>query len=160
MGEFDRADLLRAAAAALGVNLIGALGVPFTTPDSAWFQELAKPWFYPPDWAFGVVWPILYALMGVAAYLVWRRRRTDPVRLALGLFVVQLAVNVSWSPVFFGFQAPGAALVVIAILWVLLVPTIATFSRIDVRAAVLLVPYFVWVSFATVLNYAIWAANP
>ncbi len=158
-GEFDRFDVLWAAVAAIAVNLVGAIGVPFTTPDSVWFQELTKPWFYPPDWAFGVVWPILYALLGVAAYLVWRRRGTEPVRLALGLFVLQLAVNVSWSPIFFGLEAPGAALVVIVVLWLLVLATVAAFARVDVRAAALLVPYVAWVSFAAVLNYAIWTLN-
>lgn len=142
------------------VNLIGALGVPFTTPDSAWFRALERPWFYPPDALFGIVWTLLFSLMGVAAYLVYRRgieRRA--VRVALGLFALQMAVNVAWSPTFFALQAPFLALLVVLVLWVLVAATIAAFDRVDRRAALLLVPYLAWVSFAAVLNYSLWQLN-
>src|SRR6056297_1166884 len=116
-GRVDRRDLLGAATAALLVNLVGASGVVFTDPNSQWFQSLQLPWFYPPGWAFGVVWTLLFTLIGVAAYLIYRHglgRR--PVRLALGLFGLQMVVNVAWSPAFFALQNPPLALGVIALL--------------------------------------------
>jgi len=159
-GTVDQRDLVGAAIAALLVNLVGASGVVFTTPESEWFQSLTLPWFYPPTWAFGVVWTLLFTLIGIAAYLVFRAgtERSD-VRLALGLFGLQMVVNVAWSPAFFELQAPDLALGVIGVLWLLIVTTIWAFQRVDRRAAGLLVPYLVWVSFAAVLNGSIWLLN-
>ncbi len=156
----DRGELIGAALAVLLVNLVGASGVVFTTPESEWFQSLTLPWFYPPTWAFGVVWTLLFTLIGVAAYLVYRAGtdRND-VRFALGVFVLQMAVNVSWSPAFFELQAPGLALGIIGLLWLLIGATIWAFWRVDRRAAGLLVPYLAWVSFAAVLNGSIWLLN-
>jgi tryptophan-rich sensory protein len=160
----DRRDALIVAAAAVAVNLIGALGVPFTTTGSAWFAALELPGFYPPSWAFGVVWPVLYALLGAAAALVYFAGRDGAasarrVWTALALFGVQLAVNVAWSPVFWWLERPDLGLVVLAVLLPLVAATIALFDRVDRRAAALLVPYLAWVCFATALNYAIWALN-
>ncbi|TKX74123.1 tryptophan-rich sensory protein [Halorubrum sp. GN11_10-6_MGM] len=165
----DRRDALLIAAAAVAVNLIGAVGVPFTTTESAWFVSLELPGFYPPGWAFGVVWPILYALCGAAAALVYlagrdgaasgRAASAAHVRTALALFGVQLAVNVAWSPVFWGLERADLGLVVLAVLLPLVAATIRAFDRVDRRAAVLLLPYLAWVCFATALNYAIWALN-
>ncbi|SNR50510.1 TspO/MBR family protein [Halorubrum vacuolatum] len=174
-GPIERRELLAMIAAAVAVNLVGALGVPFTDPGGAWFATLALPAFYPPNWAFGVVWPILYALMGVAAVLVYREGRARdaarplngggllpanrPTRVALGLFAVQLVVNVAWSPVFWGLQRPDLGLGVLLALLPLVVATIVAFDRLDRRAAVCLVPYLAWVLFATVLNYGIWSVT-
>jgi tryptophan-rich sensory protein len=160
----DRRDALRIAGAAVAVNLIGAVGVPFTTTQSAWFTALELPSFYPPGWAFGVVWPILYALCGAAAALVYLAGRDGAapagrVRTALALFGVQLAVNVAWSPVFWGLERPDLGLVVLVVLLPLVAATIRAFDRVDRRAAALLVPYLAWVCFATALNYAIWTLN-
>ncbi|ADJ15960.1 TspO/MBR family protein [Halalkalicoccus jeotgali] len=153
-------EILGAIAAAVLINLIGALGVPFTTPDSAWFQALEKPWFYPPGAAFGIVWTVLFTLMGLAAFLIYRRGfENRAVKLALGVFALQMVVNVAWSPAFFAAQELLLALGIIVALWVLIVATIVAFSRVDRRAAALLVPYLAWVSFAAVLNYSIWALN-
>ena len=159
-GTVDQRDLVGAAIAALLVNLVGASGVVFTTPESEGFQSLTLPWFYPPTWAVGVVWTLLFTLIGIAAYLVFRAgtERSD-VRLALGLFGLQMVVNVAWSPAFFELQAPDLALGVIGVLWLLIVATIWAFRRVDRRAAGLLVPYLVWVSFAAVLNGSIWLLN-
>jgi len=159
-GRLDRRDLIGALVAALLVNLVGASGVVFTDPNSQWFQSLTLPWFYPPPWVFGVVWTLLFTVIGVAAYLVSRQgigRR--PVRIALGLFALQMIVNVAWSPSFFAFQDPPLALGVIALLWLLIVVTVWAFDRVDRRAALLLVPYLAWVSFAAILNYTIWQLN-
>ncbi|GAB3412934.1 tryptophan-rich sensory protein [Haloparvum alkalitolerans] len=175
--DWTRRDTLAAAGAAVACNVLGALGVPFTTPDAAWFRALDLPVFYPPNWAFGVVWPILYALLGIGAYLVYREGRsrdasaagigggggllpTDrDARLALGLFAVQLAVNVAWSPVFWGLRRLDLGLAVLVLLIGLVGATVAAFARVDRRAAALLVPYLAWVCFATVLNAAILFGN-
>ncbi|MEZ3164369.1 TspO/MBR family protein [Halorubrum sp. RMP-47] len=160
----DRRDALRIVGAAVAVNLIGALGVPFTDTESAWFAALELPAFYPPGWAFGVVWPILYALLGAAAALVYLGGRDGATtggraRTALALFGVQLVVNVAWSPVFWGLERPDLGLVLLAVLLPLVVATIRAFDRVDRRAAALMLPYLAWVSFATALNYAIWTLN-
>jgi|AntRauMinimDraft_3_1070383.scaffolds.fasta_scaffold00169_16 tryptophan-rich sensory protein len=159
-GRLDRRDLLGALVAAILVNLVGASGVVFTDPNSQWFQSLTLPWFYPPPWAFGVVWTLLFTLIGVAAYLIYRQGiERLPVRLALGLFGLQMIVNVAWSPAFFALQDPPLALGVIALLWLLIVATVRAFDRVDRRAALLVVPYLAWVSFAAILNYTIWQLN-
>ena len=153
-------ELVGAALAVLVVNLIGSSGIVFTTPESEWFQSLTLPWFYPPGWLFGVVWTLLFTLIGIAAYLVYRQG-TDSraVRFALGLFGLQMIVNVSWSPAFFQLQAPGVALGIIGLLWLLILATIWAFDRVDRRAALLVVPYLAWVSFAALLNGSILLLN-
>ncbi|ELY54839.1 TspO/MBR family protein [Natronolimnohabitans innermongolicus] len=154
----DRRPLLQAVGFVVLVNLIGSLPGVLSSPGSAWFQALEKPWFYPPGIAFSVVWTALFTLLGVALWLVWRSDAAGR-RLALGLFAVQLAVNVTWTPTFFSLEAPLAALGIILLLWVLVAATIAAFRRVDRRAAALLVPYLAWVTFAAVLNFEIWRLN-
>lgn len=135
------------------------LGV-YYAGDSGWYATLAKPALNPPSWVFGPVWTTLFALMGIAAFLVWRKgthRRN--IKIALGIFGVQLALNTLWSILFFGMQNPGVALVEITLLWLAIVATIIAFARISRPAAWLLAPYILWVSFAAYLNYAIWAVN-
>jgi tryptophan-rich sensory protein len=158
--DLDRRDLLGAAISALLVTVVGASGSVVTTPDSQWFQSLTLPWYYPPNWAFGLVWTLLFGLIGIAAYLIYRQgTERRPVRIALGLFGLQMVVNVAWSPVFFELQNPSLALGVIGLLWGLIVATLWAFSRVDRRAALLLVPYLAWVSFAALLTYSIWRLN-
>ncbi|SFL26719.1 TspO and MBR related proteins [Halogranum rubrum] len=142
------------------VNVVGAVPAVLGGPNSAWFAALEKPWFYPPPATFGVVWTLLFTLMGVAVWLVWRRG-TDrrPVRLALGLFVLQFVFNVAWTPVFFALESPGVAFWIIVALVVAVAGTIAAFARVDRRAATLLVPYLLWGCFAAVLNYTIVQLN-
>lgn len=142
-------------------ELAGVVGVLTTeTGTSTWYRELAKPAFQPPGWVFGPVWTLLYALMGVAAWRVWRLARATPGRRrALLLFGLQLALNAAWSPVFFGAQAIAAALVVIVALWGALVATVLAFRRLDRAAALLLLPYLAWVTFAAILNEHILALN-
>jgi len=124
-----------------------------------WYQGLAKPAFNPPDWLFAPVWGVLYAMMAVAVWRVWRLREHPGRSAALGLFAVQLLLNVGWSAVFFGLQAVGAALVEIVVLWLAIAATTAAFIRVDRGAGLMLVPYLLWVSFAAVLNAAIWRLN-
>ena len=124
-----------------------------------WYQTLAKPAWTPPDWVFGPVWTTLYLLMAVAAWLVWRRRGWSSGRAALGLFAIQLALNAAWSPLFFRLHSPGLALLDIILLWAAIAATVWSFGRISALAGSLFVPYLMWVSYATFLNWAIWRMN-
>jgi benzodiazapine receptor len=147
------------------VELIGASGAIFTSQGLAsWYDTLQRPALAPPNWVFGPVWTTLFALMGVAVWLVWRRTDTEgatghQATVALGVFAVHFAFNLAWSAVFFGIRAIGAGLAVIGALWLLIVATMWAFDRVDRRAAVLLVPYLLWVSFAAYLNYQFWVLN-
>jgi len=141
----------------LAVNALGALPAVFISSDTGWIE---RPWFYPPGILFPVVWTLLFTLMGVALFVLWRRgtHRRD-VRVALGAFAVQFALNLAWTPAFFGLRRPGLGLVVIAALWIAVAGTIVAFDRVSRLAAGLLVPYLAWVSFALALNYAIYTAT-
>lgn len=119
---------------------------------------MEKPGFYPPEIAFPVVWTLLFTLLGIACWLVWEGDGEDR-RLALSLFVAQMALNVAWTPAFFSLQAPGVALGIIVALWALVIATIAAFRRVDRGAAALLGPYLAWITFATVLNFELWRLN-
>lgn len=141
--------------------LIGFLS-GFATQSSVdtWYVTLNKPAFNPPNWVFPLVWTLLYVLMGVAAGMVWARGFYHIwVKTALYYFGFQLLFNALWSIVFFGFQHPFAALMVILVLLVLIALTIRWFKVVSPLAAYLLVPYFLWVGFATYLNYKIWILN-
>lgn len=137
-----------------------ALGGLASAGAGEFYRELARPPWAPPGWLFGPVWSVLYALMAVAAWLVWRVRGFAGARGALAMFVVQLAANALWSWLFFAWRMGGAAFAEIVLLWVLIVATIALFWRVSKVAAVLLLPYLAWVSFASVLAYATWQLNP
>ncbi len=141
----------------LGVGIVGALATFGAVRD--WYPTLAKPSWTPPSWLFGPVWTTLYLMMAVAAWLVWRRSERPGAGVALGLFFAQLVLNFAWSPLFFGLHSPILGAVDIVALWALIVLTIAAFARVHRLAATLLVPYLVWVSFATALNLAIWRLN-
>ena len=125
-----------------------------------WYQTLNKPSFNPPDWVFGPVWTTLYILMGIAAGIVWTKGFYHLwVKTALYHFVFQLLLNASWSIVFFGLKELFWALVVIVCLLILLIFTIRWFKVVSKTAAWLLIPYFIWVCYATVLTYKIWEMN-
>ena len=144
---------------ALCFAVAAAGGAVTATSVETWYAGLAKPPFNPPDWVFGPVWTALYLMIAVAGWRVWRRRSESGAWLALGAWGVQLSLNLSWSMLFFGAQMIGAALVEIAVLLAAILITAALFWRIDRIAGVLLVPYTAWVSFATVLNAALWRLN-
>ena len=147
-------------AIALPVVIGGLSGFATARGVSTWYPTLVKPSFNPPSWVFGPVWTVLYIMMGVSAYLVWRQGLdVDGVRVALAVFVVQLALNGLWSILFFGMQQPGWALVEIIVLWVAIGATILLFWRVVPAAGVLLLPYWAWVSFATILNASLWWLN-
>ena len=156
IGVPSRRDVLLAAGFVVGVNALGALPALFFGSETAWID---RPWFYPPEILFPVVWTLLFTLLGLALYRVWKggTGRRD-VRVAFGVFAGQFALNILWTPVFFGLQRPDLGLLVIVVLWVGIVATIVAFDRVDRVAAALIVPYLLWVSFAAVLNYAIYAA--
>ena len=124
-----------------------------------WYQKIARPSWTPPDWLFGPVWSALYFMMAIAAWLVWRRGTLQRVRWPLGLFAAQLALNVAWSGIFFGLHSPGWAFVEIVVLWTSIAATIVAFWGRSATAALLMLPYWAWTSFAAVLNFAIWRMN-
>lgn len=124
-----------------------------------WYASLKKPAWNPPGWVFGPVWTALYTMMAVAAWLVWKRGGFTVQRGPLTLFLVQLALNAVWTPLFFGLQWPGAAFAEIVLLWVAIGVTLFAFGRVSQVAAWLLVPYLAWVSFAAALNFALWRLN-
>lgn len=157
--SLSRADLTGLLSGILLVNLVGVAPAALGGPDSVWFQNLAKPAIYPPPSLFGVVWTVLFTMLGVALYLVWRADSGPERTLALGLFVAQMAVNVAWTPTFFKAQNLALALGVIVALLLLVVPTTVAFWRIRRRAGLLVVPYLLWVAFAAVLNYRFLAIN-
>lgn len=142
-------------------ELAGIIGTVFTVSAiPTWYTTLTKPIINPPAWVFGPVWATLYFLMGIAAFLVWRKGlEQKEVRVALSVFSVQLVLNALWSIVFFGLQSPAWALVNIVTLWFAIVWTMYVFYKVSRPAVYLLVPYIFWVSFALYLNYAIWTLN-
>lgn len=141
--------------------LIGFIGGGFTASEiPGWYAKLNKPGWQPPNWLFGPVWTALYILMGIALYLVWKADvSSSKKQTAIILFAVQLILNFFWSIIFFNQHQIGWALVEIIVLWLFILLTIFSFSKINNTAAWLLVPYISWVSFATILNYAIWKLN-
>jgi len=120
----------------------------------------ARPEWAPPSSVFGPVWTVLYALMGIAAWLVWRERHTPGSRRALLLFGAQLVLNTLWSWLFFAWHQGGLAFLDIVVLWLLIVLTIVDFWRIRPLAGALLLPYLAWVTYAAALNLAVWQLNP
>jgi len=145
---------LAACSAAVAVGSVGtAAGL------KEWYRGIAKPSWTPPNAVFGPVWTALYLMMAVAAWRVWAREGFTKARLPLAVFFVHLAVNAAWTVFFFGMRSPGLALADILVLWVLIVLLIALFWRHSRLASLLLVPYFLWVSFATALNAAIFWMN-
>lgn len=147
-------------AVAVPLAIGGLSGLATAKGVETWYPTLAKPSFNPPAWVFGPAWTLLYILMGVALFLVWRQGLNTPgVRVALIAFAVQLVLNALWSIIFFGLQSPGWAFVEIVLLWLAIVVTLWTFWRVVPAAGWLLAPYLAWVSFATVLNGSIWILN-
>lgn len=137
-----------------------AVGAAASIHAETFYAELVRPDWAPPSSVFGPVWAMLYALMGVAAWLVWRVGGFRAAQGALSLFLVQLALNGLWSWLFFGWQRGALAFADIMFLWVIIAATIVAFRRVSVLAAALLLPYLLWVSYAAMLNYAVWQLNP
>src|ERR1044072_5062355 len=139
---------------------VAGLGALATTPEiPTWSATLRKPAWNPPNWLFGPVWTALYAAMAIAAWIVWRRTGWGGSNGALWLFVIQLALNLAWSFIFFRFHSPRWAFVEIVALWIAIAATLARFAGISGVSAMLLAPYLAWVTYAAALNFAIWRLN-
>lgn len=142
-------------------QLAGLLGTIFTSDSiTTWYAALNKPSFNPPDWIFGPVWIILYILMGISLFIIWKEDlKNREVKAAFVIFMIQLIFNAAWSLIFFGAESISGGLIVIIILWVLILITIIRFMKISRTAGIMLLPYLLWVSFATVLNFYILKLN-
>lgn len=155
--KFNIAGLIIAIAIPLGVGFLSSYLISDTMQQ---YQQLSQPSFAPPGWVFPVVWTILYILMGIASYIVYDEGIRNPdVRNALMFYIAQLIVNFFWTIIFFGFELRGFALIWLILLWILAVITTIKFYRINKIAGYLMIPYILWLSFAGVLNYAIWKLN-
>ncbi len=150
-------SLCLSVALTLAVGAIGGLATAHSV--NTWYSTLSKPSFSPPNWLFGPVWTTLYILMGIAAWRIYLAPEGRARRAALWLYTVQLALNLAWSMIFFGLRAPLPALVELGMLLVAIVATGIVFWRLQRLAALLLMPYLVWSSFAWVLNFEIWRLN-
>ena len=137
----------------------GLGSIATATSVDGWYQTLARPSWNPPDWVFGPVWTTLFAMMAVAAWLIWRQAGLRQAAMPLGLFFAQLALNVLWSVLFFGLRRPDLAAFEIVLLWLAIAATIVAFWRRSLPAALLMLPYFLWVTFAAMLNFAIARLN-
>lgn len=141
-------------------QLAGIIGSLFTASSvQTWYVTLTKPVWNPPTWLFGPVWLSLYTLMGIASYLVWRRREVVGAKTALVVYGIHLLFNTLWSILFFGLKNPAIAFAGIVVLLALILVTTVLFWRIQKWAGVLMLPYIAWVAFASVLNYSIWQLN-
>ena len=158
MKSRDIIKLIVSIAACQGAGLIGSLFTTAAIP--TWYAGLQKPFFTPPNWLFAPAWITLYILMAVAAFLIWRKGLDQKgVRFALIIFLIQLVLNTLWSIVFFGLESPLYGIIVIVALWIAILLTMIKFFKLSTIAGALLTPYIGWVSFAAVLNVAIWMLN-
>jgi translocator protein len=142
-----------------GIGFIA--GIATSKSITQWYSFLQKPSFNPPNWIFGPVWTLLYLMMGISVFLIWKQGfDINNVRIALIFFFLHLLINCLWSFVFFLWHSPFWAFIVIVILWIMIIVCIILFKDINITAAILLIPYLLWVSFAAVLNFSIWKLNP
>jgi tryptophan-rich sensory protein len=159
--KLPKSNFLKLVIAVALCQLAGIIGSAFTfSAIPAWYAFLNKPAFSPPNWLFGPVWTMLYTLMGISLYLVWKTRFNKKFKnIALNIFYIQLILNSVWSILFFGLRNPVYAFIEIIMLWLTIAISIKTFYKINKTASYLLVPYLLWVSFASVLNFAIAILN-
>jgi len=155
-------DVLRLFVSLAACFSAGFIGSIFTgTSVRDWYTPLLKPAFTPPPWLFAPVWFLLYVLMGISAFLIWRKGiRDSQIRESLIIFIIQLFLNILWSYAFFGLKSPLYGLIVIVPLWTAILLTIINFYRISKTASFLLIPYIIWISYATALNFSIYILNP
>jgi benzodiazapine receptor len=161
MSRMRLTNLFKFVISILICQAVGVIGSLFTRLSVlTWYQMLDKPPFNPPNWVFMPVWTLLYLLMGVSLFLVWREKMSyKVVRIGLGLFFVQLLLNLLWTILFFGMRSTLAGLVDIVVLWIFILLTMLAFYGVSRTAGLLLLPYFLWVGFATVLNFSLWKLN-
>lgn len=153
-----RSNLARFVVSVVICETAGIIGSTFTiSAIPNWYAALQKPWFTPPNWLFGPVWLTLYFLMGATLYILWGKRHRSGT--ALAVFAVQLALNAAWSAVFFGAHELFYGFAVIIALWLAILATMALSYRVSRSAAALLIPYIVWVTIASALNYYVWVLN-
>jgi len=154
-------DIVKLLISIIICQAVGFIGSLFTTPNiPTWYATLKKPGIAPPNWLFAPVWTTLFVLMGISAYLVWRHGwNNQVVRTALIVFIIQLILNILWSLVFFTLKSPLFGFIVIIILWLLILITLIYFYNISIPAGILLIPYILWVSFASVLNFMLYKLN-
>ena len=152
---------VRLLAAIVITQIAGLTGAIFTSPAiPSWYENITKPSWVPPNWLFAPVWTALYLLMGVSLFLIWEKGNKNPwFKKALGIFLVQLILNIFWSILFFGMKNPGLALIEIIVLWLSILLMIIIFLRVSKVAAWIQAPYLLWVSFATLLNFSIYRLN-
>jgi benzodiazapine receptor len=155
----DSLKLLISLATCVGAGLLGSIFSRGSITN--WYSFLQKPSFTPPNWIFAPVWFLLYILMGISAFLIWRTGfRNFHVRESLIIFLIQLALNALWSFAFFGLKSPITGLIVIVPLWTAILLAIINFYRVSRTASLLLIPYILWVSYATALNFSFYLLNP
>lgn len=154
-------NLIKLVSCIIGCELVGILGTPFTVAAiPTWYENLNKPFFSPPNWIFGPAWTLLYLLIGISFYLILKKGwKKKAVKSAGIFFLTQLTLNFLWSPVFFGLKSPLLGLITIMAMWILILITMKKFYPLSKSAFYLLIPYLLWVSFATVLNAAILFLN-
>ena len=154
-------DIFKLLVSLIACQLAGVVGSVFTTKAiPTWYAALEKPAFTPPNWLFAPAWITLYVLMGVSAFFIWRGGLGNrPVRISLIVFLVQLVLNALWSVIFFGLESPLYGIVVIVLLWIAILVTMLRFFKLSTTAGVLLIPYLLWVTFATALNVSIFVLN-
>ncbi len=159
--KMKRGDWLKLIISIVFVQLAGIIGSFFTAPAiPAWYNNLIKPSIAPPSWVFAPVWTTLFLLMGISFFLIWKMGlNKKEVRIALIVFIIQLSLNVLWSVIFFGYRNPGLAFIEIIFLWIAIVINIFVFYRLSKLSAWLLIPYLLWVSFASYLNFSFWQVN-
>jgi tryptophan-rich sensory protein len=142
----------------LAACFLAALTGAFYRPGQ-WYEDLKKPSWRPPNWLFGPVWTALYIMIAVSGWLVWREMGFAAAAVPLGAYGIQLALNAAWSPIFFGLHRPDLGFITILLMWVFIAATIVLFHQISLLAALLLLPYLIWVPFAAALNHSIWRLN-
>lgn len=154
-------NIIKLTISILGCELAGILGGFFTQSSvQSWYSTIKKPSFTPPNWLFGPVWILLYLLMGISLYLIWNSKTDIKLKnLALTLFLIQLGLNILWSFFFFYLKNPLIGFIEIVILLVFIILTAIKFHNIIKPAAYLLIPYIIWVGFASVLNFSLWVLN-
>jgi benzodiazapine receptor len=157
----DKKEFFRLILSIIICQLAGIIGSIFTASSvTSWYPTLVKPSFTPSGFYIGLIWIVLFFLMGISLFLIWRETPSSiEARIALNFFAAQLIVNVLWSMAFFGMRSPMRGVFVIAFLWILILINIIKFWPVNRTAAILLIPYIVWVSIAAYLNYSIWRLN-
>jgi len=162
MGNKKLKDIFKLLISIVVCQCAGLIGSLFTTTAiPTWYATLEKPAFTPPNWLFAPAWITLYLLIGISAFIIWRKGLDSlRIQVALIVFLIQLALNALWSVAFFGLESPLYGVIVIVALWIVILFTILKFFKLSKAAGVFLLPYILWVSFAAVLNISIWVLNP